>query len=248
MPRGFQAREPSARWASPRVAATCMALALPGGTGCTVARIPVRVPDGDGPAVIVGSAALGGGLEGVARHPWIALRDDGATAWERWEVMCCPHDEVGPSLDTVHQHQMSPVEDYGGGGGRVRFHGVFRGERARRMISCVREEGPRYPYRHQYLMWPGPNSNTFVDWVLRACDIPVSLLSTSIGKDYRGVVGASVTSEGTGIQLETPVFGIRIGVHEGIQLHLFGLSVGIDFWPPAIIVPAEEGRLGIGDR
>ena len=30
--------------------------------------------------------------------------------------------------------------------------------------------------------------------------------------------------------------------------HLVGLGLGIDFWPPAILVPANPGRIGFADR
>src|SRR4030095_10803327 len=111
------------------------------------------------------------------RHPWVALRD--RAGWERWEVMCCPD---GSSLDTVQRSERSPLSDAGGGGGKRAGHGVFRDEEARRMIACVRREAPRYPYRHSYAAWPGPNSNTFVDWLLERCSIPVSLPPASIRK------------------------------------------------------------------
>ena len=84
--------------------------------------------------------------------------------------------------------------------------------------------------------------------LLRECDIPASLSSTAIGKDYRGLIGAGVTSEGTGVQLETPIIGLKLGLKEGVEVHILGLSLGIDLWPPAIIVPIGEGRIGFGDR
>jgi hypothetical protein len=71
---------------------------------------------------------------------------------------------------------------------------------------------------------------------------------TSIGKDYRGAIGVSRTTGGTGVQLETPVVGLRIGLTEGVQLHVFGLAIGVDWWPPAIVLPVGEGRLGFADR
>ena len=57
-----------------------------------------------------------------------------------------------------------------------------------------------------------------------------------------------MTSEGTGLQLETPVLGLEIGLEEGIEVHVIGLSFGIDLWPPAIILPLGPGRIGFADR
>jgi hypothetical protein len=195
--------------------------------------------------VLVGSAALSPPINDVARHPWVALRERGR--WERWEVMCCPSDPP-TGMGTVERSEVDPLGDHGGGGGDVRVHGVFAGDRARRMIACVRDKAPRYPDRHTYLVWPGPNSNTFVDWLLRVCDIPVDLAAPSIGKDYRGLLGFSTTSGGTGVQIETPLVGIKLGATEGVEVHVLTLGFGIDWWPPALIVPFGPGRIGFGDR
>jgi hypothetical protein len=193
---------------------------------------------------MVGSAALGSVMRGIARHPWVAVRGAGEP-WQRWEVMCCPD---GDELGTVESSDISPLSDYGAGGGDVRVHGVWEGDEAARIVDCVRREAPRYPHRHRYQVWPGPNSNTFVDWVIRACDLDVDLPAPSVGKDYRGVIGVSVTEGGTGLQLETPIFGLKVGLTEGIELHVFGLAFGVDLWPPALIVPVGPGRLGFDDR
>lgn len=214
-------------------------------SGCVVWQRPVAEPPGSGPAVLVGSASLPFPIDDVARHPWVALREEGR--WERWEVMCCPPDPPR-GMGTVQRNRNAPLADFGGSGGDVRVHGVFEGARAADMIACVRDKAPRYPHRHTYTVWPGPNSNTFVDWLLRACDIPVDLPAPSIGKDYRGAYGVSTTAGGTGIQMETPILGVKIGATEGIELHILTLTIGFDWWPPAIIVPVGPGRIGFDDR
>jgi hypothetical protein len=159
--------------------------------------------------------------------------------------MCCPD---GSPMSTVRRSSISPLSDHGGGGGDVRIHGVWRGRRAERMIACIRRAGPRYPHRARYLGFPGPNSNTFVDWLMRRCGLRANLAAGSIGKDYRGAIGLSFTSGGTGVQIETPLVGLRLGLTEGIELHLLGLAIGVDWWPPALIVPVGPGRIGFDDR
>ncbi len=131
-----------------------------------------------------------------------------------------------------------------------RLHAVWVGPEAERAIHCLRENKAAYlqPVHDGYLPWPGPNSNTLVDQLLRKCDLHADLPATAIGKDYRGVIGASTTSGGTGVQLETPLAGLRLGITEGVELHLFAFALGIDFWPPAVIVPFGAGRVGFDDR
>jgi len=59
---------------------------------------------------------------------------------------------------------------------------------------------------------------------------------------------ASKTSEGTGVQVESPVVGAKIGLAEGLEVHIGTLPFGVDLWPPALIVPIGGGRLGFADR
>ena len=228
------------RWRALGVAflATC--------SGCVVNQRAVERPNTREAVVLVGSAALPEPIDGLARHPWISLREAESRSWERWEVMCCPEGRAG---GTVRRSNVDPLSDHGAGGGDVRIHAIYSGKRAERMIACLRREAPRYPYRHQYRAWPGPNSNTFVDYMSRECGIAVDLPAGSIGKDYRGVVvGMSTTSGGTGVQFETPIIGTKLGLTEGVEVHLFGMAWGIDFWPPALIVPVGPGRIGFDDR
>ncbi len=213
--------------------------------GCVIGQRKVEIPTTDKAVVLVGSAALGVPMDGIARHPWVALREAGGKKWERWEVLCCPNSSP---MSTVRRSSISPLSDHGGGGGDVRFHGVWKGVRAEKMIACIRREAPRYPHRNNYHGWPGPNCNTFVDYMMRKCGLHANLAAPSIGKDYRGLIGLSWTSGGTGFQFETPVLGFKIGLTEGIEIHLLGLGIGIDWWPPAIIVPVGPGRIGFDDR
>ena len=128
------------------------------------------------------------------------------------------------------------------------MHAVWRGREAARFIRCLRRESPRYEYRNTYRPWPGPNSNTYVDVMMRRCGLYADLPATAVGRDYRGWLGLSLTEGGTGVQLESPLVGVKIGFTEGVELHVFALAIGIDWWPPAIILPVGEGRIGFDDR
>jgi hypothetical protein len=130
------------------------------------------------------------------------------------------------------------------------LHGLWRGDAGERAAACIERVGPEVKARIErgYVFYPGPNSNTFGDVVLRRCKLAASLPATSVGKDWRGIIGAGITSERTGLQLETPLVGLKVGLKEGVEVHVIGLSFGIDLWPPAIILPLGSGRLGFADR
>jgi hypothetical protein len=130
--------------------------------------------------------------------------------------------------------------------GDVALHGVKTGSREEiaEIVACLERETARY-VDFNCGCWPGPNSNTFADLLIRTCGLGIELPATAIGKDYRGPIGASVTESGTGVQLESWVGGVKIGLEDGIQADLTGLSLGVHFWPPGLEVPVNPGRIGV---
>lgn len=210
-------------------ALAAVALACAAWPGCVIGERPLKVPAGDGALILLCSTEMPQPISDIARHAWFAVRDAGATGFERIEYGYFGN---GP---------------FAGVSG-VMLHAIWRGQRAERGIACLRAHQGEYRPGRKYLAWPGPNSNTFVDSLLRRCGLRADLPATAIGRDYRGLIGISRTSGGTGVQLETPLFGIKLGLTEGIEIHLFALAVGIDLWPPALIVPLGPGRLGFADR
>jgi hypothetical protein len=203
--------------------------------GCTIFPRSLDAPPNDETTVMLFTGGLGHPMNGIARHPWFAVRMKGETEWQVFEV-----GGGGSLTDPAKNHPyVEPI-----------LHKTWRGEAGERAAECVKRVGPEvksYIESH-YVFYPGPNSNTFGDVVLRRCKLSASLPSTSVGKDWRGIVGGGITSERTGVQVETPVLGLKVGLKEGIEVHVIGLSIGVDFWPPAIILPLGPGRLGFADR
>jgi hypothetical protein len=217
-----------------------IALALAASSlGCAIYRHPLVLPPRETPYVAVLSGEMPEPISQVARHGWIVANPSKTGEILRYELM-------GDAFKTTTSDPFSYF-----GHGDVGLHGVLRADAAKvaEIVACLDVETPRYNDEHPtYFPMPGPNSNTYVDQMLRRCDIPFELPATAIGKDYRGVIGASITSGGTGVQLETWLGGVKIGLKEGVELHLLGLSIGVDLWPPALILPVNPGRLGFDDR
>lgn len=203
--------------------------------GCVILPHSLDPPPNDETTVVLLTGTLGHPLDDIARHPWFAVRRKGETDWTTYEV-----GGGGQEADPFRHHGYdNPI-----------VHAVWRGAEAERAAVCIEREAPPVKARieRDYVFYPGPNSNTFGDVVLRRCGLHASLPATSVGKDWRGWIGAGITSEGTGVQLETPLVGLKLGLKEGVELHVLGLSIGIDLWPPALIVPLGPGRLGFADR
>jgi len=218
-------------------------VALPLLAGCTIGDRELALPN---PAtghvghdlgyVAVLSGEMPMPIDQVSRHAWIIVHVPGDESYERCELL--GSGSCGRRSD--------PFEYFGDGD--VRLHALIRTERARTVVECLHEKTDDYNEDHpDYFPIPGPNSNTYVDTMLRRCDLHADLPVTAIGKDYRGIVGVSKTSGGTGVQFESMVAGLRLGLTEGVEVHLFSLGIGIDFWPPAILVPANPGRIGFAD-
>lgn len=205
-------------------------------SGCVLAPRSLTPPDNDETTVALLTGTLPHPMDGIARHPWFAVRRKGATTWMVYEV------GGGGAED-------DPLRDHPPYGDPI-LHGLWRGEAGERAADCVERIGPtvKAEIERGYVLYPGPNSNTFGDRVLRACKLAASLPATSVGKDWRGLAGAGLTSERTGVQVETAVLGLKLGLKEGIELHVLGLSFGVDLWPPALILPLGPGRLGFADR
>jgi hypothetical protein len=213
----------------------CLALAALAGVmlgGCTIFERRLVAPPNDQATVLLISGGLGRPIEKIARHPWFAIRRKGETEWTFLEV-------GGGTSENPFENSpyLEPV-----------LHGVWRGAEAERAIVCLERESEQWLGELRYRAWPGPNSNTYGDVMLRRCGLHASLPANSIGKDYRGKLGVSWTSEGTGFQIESALVGLRLGLKEGIEIHVIGLAIGIDLWPPAFLIPLGSGRLGFGDR
>lgn len=125
-----------------------------------------------------------------------------------------------------------------------------RGPRATVIIDKIPELLKAYPFKDRYRVWPGPNSNTFIAYLLRNIEeLDIELPAHAVGKDYLGPGQfLTHTASNTGFKLSLyGLLGMTAGLKEGLELNLFGLHFGLDLWPPALKLPIA-GRLGFKDR
>ena len=66
----------------------------------------------------------------------------------------------------------------------------------------------------------------------------------SSGKDLARGFAAGPTLSGTGLRLDSDYLGLALGLREGAELHLAGLTLGVGLWPPALKLPLLP-RLGV---
>jgi uncharacterized protein DUF3750 len=176
----------------------------------------------------------------VGVHTWIAVKRTAASRFTVYEV-------IGyriSSGNVVVASQRHP--DARWFGARPELLSDVRGEGVDRIIDDVEAAVRSYPYAHRYRVWPGPNSNTFIAWVLRhAPKLRTDLPATAIGKDYLGWLPIAKAPSNTGVQLNLfGVLGVIIAWREGVEFNLLALTFGIDLRRLSIKLPLI-GRVGL---
>lgn len=199
---------------------------------------PVSLKDA---IVQVYAARLWGWRGAFAVHTWIVVKPAGAPGYTRYEV-------VGWGSTPVRISQRIPDGYWAGNAPELLLD--LRGPAAAAAIPLIIAAAERYPGRDGYVMWPGPNSNSFVAYIARAVpQLGLHLPPTAIGKDWIGAdrILAPAPS-GTGWQVSLyGLAGFTAAAAEGVELNLLGLTVGLDLQRPALKLPGL-GRLGLPVR
>jgi hypothetical protein len=121
----------------------------------------------------------------------------------------------------------------------------LRGPQAEGLIDRIEAAVKSYPYEGRYRTWPGPNSNTFTAFVARKVpELGLELPPTAVGKDYLGEsTFLGPTPSGSGYQVSLfGLAGLLASIEEGLEVHLLGLTFGIDPLDLAVKLPGL-GRL-----
>src|SRR5580704_10755442 len=160
-----------------------------------------------------------------AVHPWVAVKRTGAHAFTVYEVNGWRLGRAGTSVLASNR-----PPDGRWFGNRPELLADRRGAGVDELIDRIEAAVGSYPWKATYRVWPGPNSNTFAAHVLRAApELRVDLPPTAIGKDYLGALPIAKLPSGTGAQLNLlGVAGIAVGLEEGVEVNLLGLTFGID--------------------
>jgi hypothetical protein len=178
-------------------------------------------------------AARTGGLKGIVSvHSWIVIKRAGTRAYERYDV-------VGWGQPVRRDHR--PADGRWYSNEPVVVYGAT-GEAAERLIRKVETAIQAYPWQApgSYRSWPGPNSNTFVAWVLaQVPEIPARMPPTAVGRDFPlgGSWLARLPSGDVALSLGG-LAGLRFGPRVRLEVYLLGLVAGVSLAEPALIVPA----------
>ncbi len=191
--------------------------------------------------VLILAARTGNWKSIFAEHLSIVLKPEGAAAWTRYDV-------VGWGNPVRRDAFAADAVWYGN-----RPYVVFdlEGAEAARLIPEIEKSIGRYPYaaRGSYTVWPGPNSNSFVAWVVRNTEgFKTELPPAAVGKDYLGPgLAVADAPSGTGYTVSfAGIAGLTAAWREGVEISFFGAVVGID--PDALAVKLPSlGTLSLRD-
>ena len=205
--------------------------------GCAAPR-PSELPLDEPWLVAVKSARLTSRYPWITRfahHSWIDVKAGDEQAWMRYEVR-------GRGRGVMLRSIAGPAArgDLWFDGRPIHVQRVITGAPAQRIAAALAQLAPAEDARYEegYWMWPGPNSNTFVAEFTDAIPELACLLDhNACGKDWHGFLGAGLTPSRTGVHLDLPLLGAAIGLEEGVELHLLGLTAAVRLFPPSLALP-----------
>ena len=180
----------------------------------------------------------------VAVHLYF-ITSDGQEPWQRWEVwqrrnaFRTPPQAHQKAYGHVHLNLMAPHQGVGGGPSYPLQR--WNGPEAKRLIETLRTGSATYVSRDRYLLWPGPNSNTFVSRILADAGIEASLPATAIGKDWDGAFKLQTSASPPAFNFYTPLLGANLTVAESLELQLLGFSVGVHLKRREMKLPIGKG-------
>jgi len=197
-------------------------------------------PSHESRAVVQVYAARAFSWRGIfAVHTWVATKPAGANHYTVHQVAGWNHPPLTSRADIPDRRWV---------GATPHLLLDLRGAQAAEAITQIEAALPNYPYG-VYRIWPGPNSNTFVAWLIRHVPaLDVELPPTAIGKDYIGSALFAQAPSATGYQFSLfGALGVLAAWDEGIEINLCGLVWGIDPQDLAITWPGV-GRIGFDTR
>jgi hypothetical protein len=115
----------------------------------------------------------------IAVHYWyVLLREDQQERWEIWQKPSLSKESWG------HLHKNLMPIDSGVGNGGSWLENSWTGQRAHQLAEIITNSPKTYPHNYCYRYFPGPNSNTYVQWILNQANNNYRLSIKGIGKNY----------------------------------------------------------------
>ena len=116
-----------------------------------------------------------------AIHTWIAVKPEHASEYTVYEVVGW---RVNRGLPALREYKTSTPDRYWYGAKPEKILSI-QGEQAVALIPKVEAAIGRYPWANEYTVFPGPNSNTFPEWVgIQVPELQLDMPFSAIGSGY----------------------------------------------------------------
>lgn len=117
----------------------------------------------------------------LAVHYWFVIDDNQNEYPQRWEIWQSKN-LVASSWGHLHYNLMDATRGVGNGDSWLEMQ--WHGKEAENLQQIIQQTPSTYPYNHLYRYYPGPNSNTYVQWILDRADIDYPLSWRGWGKYF----------------------------------------------------------------
>lgn len=114
----------------------------------------------------------------AVHYYYVIFKENQADRWEIWQNAAL----IPSSWGHLHKNLLSINSGVGNGGSWLEK--AWTGEMAETLSQIIENSPYYYPYNYFYLYFPGPNSNTYAQWVLKQADCNHFLSFRGIGKYY----------------------------------------------------------------
>lgn len=116
-----------------------------------------------------------------AVHTWLAIKEHGAEEYTVYEVVGWGVDRGYPAL---REYKTKTPDRYWYGAKPEKILSIT-GNKAQELIPKIQQAVARYPWKDEYKLFPGPNSNTFPTWVgLQVPELELDMPFRAIGSGY----------------------------------------------------------------
>ena len=169
-----------------------------------------------------------------AVHPWLLIKEKGLDNFQRIEIL------------GWRQGSLGKISIKNGGldsnwfGNPAELVHELSGRQAEIAIPKIYQLIKDYPYKEDYKAYPGPNSNTFMSYIVENTnEIVTTLPPLAIGQRYP-IEGKIISWSTDPIKFQISLwghFGFVIGQNEGVRFFLFGVEWGINPWLFKIVIP-----------
>lgn len=177
-------------------------------------------------------SARTGGLKGAfSDHSWLVIKKPGSNKYDRYDVVGWGYPVRKNAFDPDGRwYSNLPI-----------IHHVVEGEAAIRAIPLLEKAIANYRWQNpgDYVVWPGPNSNSFISTIINATPmINWQLPATAVGRDYPAN-GSWLNWDDKGLRATLAGYaGLFIAPGLRLELNFLGLVAGFDLSKRTLFIPA----------